>query len=84
VLKLLGAEQAGTAEKLSEASKGTATIWISEAASTRPVRVRTGVSDATSVEILEGAILEGALVVTRVARALPRNRRPARRHREAR
>jgi HlyD family secretion protein len=66
VLKLLGAEAATPDAKASGPSKGTATLWISEGSSIRPVRVRTGVSDATSVEILDGSIDEGARVVTRI------------------
>lgn len=66
VLKVLGVEPAATAA-LSASSKGMATVWISEANAIRPVRVRTGVSDATAVEILEGSIEEGARVVTRIA-----------------
>ena len=66
VLKQLGAEPAPTEPK---PSKETATIWVSEGDSIRPVRVRTGVSDATAVEVLEGSIGEGARVVTRIGTA---------------
>jgi HlyD family secretion protein len=65
MLKLLGAEPAATAA-VSASSMGMATIWISEASAIRPVRVRTGVTDATAVEIVEGSIEEGARVVTRI------------------
>jgi HlyD family secretion protein len=65
MLKLLGAEPAATAA-VSASPMGMATIWISEASAIRPVRVRTGVTDATAVEIVEGSIEEGARVVTRI------------------
>ena len=65
MLKLLGAEPAAAAA-VSASPMGMATIWISEASAIRPVRVRTGVTDATAVEIVEGSIDEGARVVTRI------------------
>lgn len=65
MLKLLGAEPAAAAA-VSASPMGMATIWISEASAIRPVRVRTGVTDATAVEIVEGSIEEGARVVTRI------------------
>ena len=65
MLKLLGAEPAAAAA-VSASPMGMATIWISEASAVRPVRVRTGVTDATAVEIVEGSIEEGARVVTRI------------------
>jgi HlyD family secretion protein len=68
-LKLLGAEPAIANARPSQPSKGTATIWVSEGESIRSVSVRTGVTDATSVEILEGTIEEGARVVTRIGTA---------------
>jgi HlyD family secretion protein len=63
VLQLLGVDPAvATAPG---ARPGSSTVWIADGSSIRPVRVRTGVSNATSTEILEG-IEEGARVVTRI------------------
>ena len=58
VLAALGATGAG-------ASPG-ATLWTATAEAVVPVPVKTGISDGTWTEILEGAIEAGAPVVTRV------------------
>ncbi len=64
VLEQLGVDPAAVTP--AGARKGSSTIWIAEGESIRPVRVQTGVSDATSTEILEGSIEEGARVVIRI------------------
>jgi HlyD family secretion protein len=68
VLELLGADPTLAARPTRETG-GSSTIWIVEGASIRPVNVRTGISDTTSTEILDGSIEEGARVVTRVGTA---------------
>ncbi len=48
---------------------GSNTLSILEGTSMRTVSVKTGISDATSTEIADGAIQEGARVVTRIGSA---------------
>ncbi len=67
VLALLGVDAA--AARPAGAAGGTSTIWIVDGDSIRTVRVRTGVSDATTTEILDGSLDEGARVVTRIGAA---------------
>lgn len=62
-LALLGVDAAATP---APAASGSSTIWIAEGDSIRAVSVRTGISDATTTEILGGSIEEGARVVTRI------------------
>lgn len=65
VLELLGVDPA--AARPTGAAGGSGTVWIvDDGGSIRPVRVRTGVSDATTMEIAGGEIAEGARVVTRI------------------
>jgi HlyD family secretion protein len=66
VLESLGADPSPAMTPSRDAA-GSGTVWVAEGTSIRPVRVRTGISDAASTEILDGAIEEGARVVTRIA-----------------
>ena len=45
---------------------GTVTVWVQAGESVQPVTVRVGASDGVNTEILDGALQEGAAVVTRV------------------
>jgi multidrug efflux pump subunit AcrA (membrane-fusion protein) len=65
VLELLGVDPS-VAARPSRDTGSSSTVWIVEGASIRPVRVRTGISDTTSTEILEGSLEQGARVVTRL------------------
>lgn len=54
------------ASGVSRKSEDTAAVWLQADGTIRAVPVRTGVSDGVNTEILDGAIIEGATVVTRV------------------
>lgn len=71
VLEQLGVDAAAAAP--AGTRRGSSTIWVAEGASIRPVGVRTGVSNATTTEILEGSIAEGARVVTRIGTTATRS-----------
>jgi HlyD family secretion protein len=66
-LKLLGAQKLPAGR--SPDAKGSGTVWVADGDSIRAVQIRTGVSDATSTEVLDGSIEEGARVVTRIGTA---------------
>jgi HlyD family secretion protein len=44
---------------------GAGTVWVSRGGDLEPVRIRTGLADATHVEVLEGDLSPGLQVVTR-------------------
>lgn len=64
---------AGLLDKLNATASGTApkgpTVWTSANNTIAPVRVKTGASDATYTEIVEGPLVEGTQLVTRAASA---------------
>lgn len=50
-------------------SARTPTVWVSNGKTLTPVAVKTGATDATYTEVLEGTLVEGTTVVTRAAAA---------------
>jgi HlyD family secretion protein len=46
---------------------GVATVWVWRGGTLEPVAIRTGLADATSVEVLEGDLAPGVQVATRAA-----------------
>ena len=58
------------------AAKGP-TVWTSSGSSIVPVAIKVGASDATYTEILDGPLVEGATVVTRVSADAASAPRPA-------
>lgn len=61
-----GAGQYGTAQ--AAFPKASATVWlVGDRGQPRPVAVRTGASDDSSAQLLEGALVEGQQVITGIA-----------------
>ena len=72
VLKALGVNTGSKAPPVASGvsrkadTPGTHTVWVQAGESVQPVTVRVGASDGVNTEILDGALQEGAAVVTRV------------------
>jgi HlyD family secretion protein len=68
VLTALGGATRGTAPACAGAT-GCGVLWTYDGTALRAVAVRTGISNGTAVEVLEGAVPEGASAVTAVKTA---------------
>jgi HlyD family secretion protein len=68
VLTVLGAQSDATAPSCA-GTTGCGMLWTYDGTAFRAVPVRTGISDGTAIEVLEGALQEGARAVTAVKAA---------------
>ena len=68
ILKALQAPAASAPSRTpaTPSATDTATVWVRAGESMQPVPVRVGASDGVNTEVLDGALQEGAVVVTRV------------------
>jgi len=65
----VGGQRASTGRLSGSAAGEPATVWQLANGALQQVRVRTGLSDGTTVAILEGSLIEGAQVVTNTTTA---------------
>ena len=66
ILKALQVPAASAASGKPASPSATATVWVQAGESMVPATVRVGASDGVNTEVLDGALQEGAAVVTRV------------------